>query len=200
VFDMFVQAKQPGDSGIGLGLTIVKRLVAMHDGTVTASSPGPDQGSEFRVRLPVARAEALVAAPQRPSSPTAVVDCARLLVAVVEDNEDVREGMKELLEDLGHKVEVAGDGHSGTELILRLEPDVAFVDIGLPIVDGFGVAARVRERLASDRLKLVAMSGFGQASDRLRSREAGYDTHIVKPPNLDLLRSILDCRSDRPKL
>jgi CheY-like chemotaxis protein len=189
VFEMFVQGKQPADSGLGLGLTIVKRLVGMHDGTVTVSSSGSDQGSEFRVRLPIAGAEALAAAQPKPSKP--IGDAAPLRVAVVEDNEDIRELMKELLEDLGHEVSVAEDGKSGAELILRLEPDVAFIDIGLPVVDGYGVAARVREQLGPERVKLVAMTGFGNESDRLRSHEAGYDTHVVKPPTEEIVRRIL---------
>jgi two-component system, sensor histidine kinase len=190
VFEMFVQAKEPGDSGLGLGLAIVRRLVTMHDGTVTVSSPGTGRGSEFRVRLRVAAPEAVGPAPQQPEAP-AKVDRARQLVVLVEDNEDLREGVKELIEDMGHKVEVAEDGQAGAELILRLEPDVAFVDIGLPVVDGYGVAVRVREQLGSDRVKLVAMTGFGQSSDRLRSKDAGFDTHVVKPPTVEILQGIL---------
>jgi signal transduction histidine kinase len=191
VFDMFVQAKQPGDPGLGLGLTIVKRLVAMHDGTVTVSSAGPNQGSEFRVRLPFTGEPIPAATPRLAPPPAPVVEDKPLLVAVVEDNEDVRDGMKEILEDLGHAVEVAADGEAGAELILRLQPHVAFVDIGLPGVDGYGVAARVRERMGADRVKLVAMTGFGQYSDRERSKEAGYDAHIVKPPTVDIIRTVL---------
>jgi signal transduction histidine kinase len=191
IFDMFFQGKEPGDSGLGLGLSIVKRLVTMHDGTVTASSPGRDQGSEFRVRLPLPGAEALAAARAQAKRSAPAPDGAPQLVVVVEDNEDLRDSLTELLVDLGHEVEAAEDGRAGAELILRVEPDVAFVDIGLPIVDGYGLAARVRERLGPDRLKLVAMTGFGAESDRLRSRQAGYDTHIVKPPTEDVLRSIL---------
>jgi signal transduction histidine kinase len=189
VFEMFVQGKQPAETGLGLGLTIVQRLVSMHDGSVTVSSAGRDQGSEFCVRLPVARVEALAAAQPRPPQP--VRDAAPLRVAVVEDNEDIRELMKELLEDLGHEVAVAEDGKSGAELILRLQPDVAFVDIGLPGVDGYGVASRVREQLGPERVKLVAMTGFGKESDRLRSKESGYDTHVVKPPTEEMVRRIL---------
>jgi signal transduction histidine kinase len=191
VFDMFVQAKRPGDTGLGLGLSIVERLVTMHDGVVTVSSPGPDQGCEFRVRLPVTGAESLAAAPRLAKPVAPVAEDRPLVVAVVEDNEDVRDGMKEILEELGHAVEVAADGEAGTELILRLRPHVAFVDIGLPGVDGYGVAARVRERIGADRVKLVAMTGFGQHSDRERSKEAGYDAHIVKPPTEDILRDVL---------
>jgi signal transduction histidine kinase len=191
VFDMFVQGKQTGESGLGLGLSIVKRLVGMHDGTVTVSSPGTGQGSEFRVRLPVSPAEAVAAAAPHARAAKRVADGPPLRVVVVEDNEDVRDSMKELLEDLGHEVAVAEDGRSGAQLILSLLPDVAFIDIGLPVVDGYGVAARVREQLGSDRVKLIAMTGFGKESDRQRAKQAGYDAHVVKPPTVDILRSVL---------
>jgi CheY-like chemotaxis protein len=110
---------------------------------------------------------------------------------VVEDNEDMRDSMKELLIVLGHNVETADDGESGAELILRLEPDLAIVDLGLPLLDGFQVAARVRSRLGPDRVRLVAMTGYGQDADRQRSREAGFDAHLVKPADMNAVIEIL---------
>jgi two-component system, sensor histidine kinase len=190
IFDMFVQGKTVGGAGLGLGLAIVKRLVEMHDGTVSVSSAGVGQGSEFRVRLPIATDAPATAALPDPEPPLATTATTPLSIALVEDNEDLREGLLELLGMMGHEVQAATDGEAGAELILRLEPDVAFVDIGLPGMDGYGVAARVRSQLG-DRVRLVAMSGFGQASDVQRSREAGYHGHIVKPPDVETLRKIL---------
>jgi CheY-like chemotaxis protein len=108
-----------------------------------------------------------------------------LCIVLVEDNEDIRESMQDLLMALGHEVHTASDGTSGAALILQREPDVAIVDIGLPGIDGYEVAARVRDRLGPDRLRLVAMTGYGDASDRRRTREAGFDTHLVKPAGID---------------
>lgn len=114
------------------------------------------------------------------------IDSERALsIVLVEDNEDIRESMQDLLTALGHRVHAAGDGTSGAALILQLQPDVAIVDIGLPGMDGYEVAAQVRHRLGPDRLRLVAMTGYGDASDRRRTREAGFDTHLVKPAGID---------------
>jgi two-component system, sensor histidine kinase len=108
-----------------------------------------------------------------------------LSVVLVEDNEDIRDSMQELLTALGHVVHAASDGTSGAELILQVEPDVAIVDIGLPGIDGYEVAARVRHRLGHERLRMVAMTGYGDASDRRRTREAGFDAHLLKPAGID---------------
>jgi CheY-like chemotaxis protein len=115
-----------------------------------------------------------------------VIDSERAVsVVLVEDNDDIRESMEELLTALGYEVHGASDGASGAALILQLEPDVAIVDIGLPGIDGYEVAARVRHHLGHDRLRLVAMTGYGDDSDRRRTREAGFDTHLVKPAGID---------------
>ena len=114
------------------------------------------------------------------------IDSGRALsIVLVEDNQDIRESMQELLTELGHEVHAASDGDAGAALILQLEPDVAIVDIGLPGIDGYEVAARVRHRLGHERLRMVAMTGYGDASDRRRTREAGFDTHLVKPAGID---------------
>ena len=152
IFDVFVQAKKTGDAGLGLGLAIVKRLVAMHEGTVLAASEGLGKGSEFVVRLPLPPTPAaslpLTADISSDVSSTAE-DVEPLSIVLVEDNEDLREEMKELLEEMGHSVEAAEDGEAGVELILRRRPAIAFVDIGLPLLDGCGVATRVRAELGT---------------------------------------------------
>jgi CheY-like chemotaxis protein len=113
------------------------------------------------------------------------------VVALVDDNPDIREMMHELLTMWGHQVESADDGEAGVALILRLRPNVAFVDIGLPDLDGYGVAERVRKALGSDVLRMVAMTGFGRDSDRRRAREAGFDAHLVKPADIESLKKVL---------
>jgi CheY-like chemotaxis protein len=115
-----------------------------------------------------------------------------LSIVLIDDNEDIRDLLGSLLRSWGHRVEVAGDGEQGYQLALREQPDVAFVDIGLPDIDGYGVAQRLRSQLQPDRLRLVAMTGFGQASDKRRALEAGFDLHIVKPASIDALKQALD--------
>jgi signal transduction histidine kinase len=188
IFDMFAQARR-GD-GLGLGLTIVKRLTEMHGGSVSVSSAGASQGSEFVVRLPID-----ASSPATDSAP--VVEIVRgpgsrpLVIALIDDNHDVRQTTQDLLEDMGHTVEVADDGEKGAALILRLQPDVALVDIGMPLLDGHGLAARVRAQPVGARVRLVAMSGYGAESDRRRSREAGFDHHLVKPCDMAMLMKML---------
>jgi signal transduction histidine kinase len=191
IFDMYAQAR-PGD-GLGLGLAIVKRLTEMHGGSVSVNSAGPRRGSEFVVRLPTTQALAPVLEGPRPALEASNQNGSRpLVIALVEDNEDVREVTRDLLQSLGHTVQVAEDGEKGAALILSLKPDVALVDIGMPVMDGHGVAALVRAAAGGDRVRLVAMSGYGTESDRRRSREAGFDHHLVKPCDMATLVKALE--------
>ena len=193
VFDVFVQENTNGaGNGLGLGLTVVKRLVTMHRGTVTAASPGPGLGSTFVITLPLEASDALEppAPAEEKETPTAAAappKAKSLSVVLVEDNEDIRDSMRELLTELGHDVHDARDGEAGADLILRLAPDLAIVDVGLPLLDGYQVATRVRQQLGPERVRLVAMTGFGQASDRRRALEAGFDAHLVKPADVNAL-------------
>jgi len=214
VFDIFVQEGGGRDTegGLGLGLTIVKRLIELHGGTVTAASQGPGAGSTFTITLrmdPRAAAGAATAsqapsrggldglalgasAPAGGSSAAAPAAPVRgLSVVLVEDNEDIVESMSEFLADLGHKVHTAGDGRRGLEMILSEKPDVAIVDVGLPILDGYQVAAEVRQHMGAAAPRMVAMTGYGQEADRRRARDAGFDRHLVKPAEMSEIIAVL---------
>jgi signal transduction histidine kinase/DNA-binding response OmpR family regulator len=190
IFDTFVQGKQPASrarGGLGLGLTLVRSLVELHGGTVRASSRGPGLGSTFEVRLPAAPvAPERGAGDGRPNGANG--DGARLRIALIEDNPDVRDTLRQLLELRGHEVVFAEDGLAGVELVRSHRPDVALVDIGLPGLDGYEVAERLRD--ASTRL--VALTGYGGAEDRSRAAHAGFDAHLVKPIDLEALTRVLD--------
>ena len=175
VFELFYQAPQPLDrprGGLGVGLSLAQRLVTLHDGTIAARSAGRGKGSEFTVNLPfVAESPAVAPADARP---------ARLRIVIVEDNDDNRDMLVELLRSEGHMVWAADNGVSGAELILAERPDVALVDVGLPGLDGFGVASKVREEVAG-LVRLVALTGYGLPQDRTRAADAGFDCHVLKP-------------------
>jgi len=196
LFDMFSQEQPSAGMGLGLGLTVVKRIVSMHQGSVAVRPRVSTQGSEFTVELPIMTPSPSQSLPSNHVTPPASdapwpAATPALRVVLVEDNDDIREIMQELLAVWGHEVEVASDGVAGAELILRLRPDVALIDIGLPHLDGYGVAARVRSQLEQGTIKLVAMTGFGQDSDRKRAKDAGFDAHLVKPPDVGALQKIL---------
>jgi CheY-like chemotaxis protein/nitrogen-specific signal transduction histidine kinase len=190
VFEPFRQGQQGLDrstGGLGLGLTLVSRLVELHGGAVEAQSPGVDRGSVFIVRLP-RRGEPLGAAAR--SSRTAPGIAQARLVLIVEDNADARHTLRTLLETLGHEVHEAADGEAAIVAALALEPDVALIDIGLPQLDGYEVARRVRA--AGGRMRLVALTGYGQDADVRRAREAGFDVHLLKPAGVDQLRAAIE--------
>jgi CheY-like chemotaxis protein/two-component sensor histidine kinase len=188
IFDLFTQAPSSLDrseGGLGLGLTLVRTLVQMHGGSVSATSDGPGRGAEFVVRLPAARGPTLLRRDPAPAPTAEALD-----VVLVDDNDDMREMLASLLRASGHRVEDCCDGPSGLEAILELRPHVAIVDIGLPGMDGFEVARRVRAQLGTE-IRLVAITGYGQPEDRARTRAAGYDVHVVKPTSpAELLASL----------
>jgi two-component system, sensor histidine kinase len=209
IFGMFVQ-EQAGGGGLGLGLTLVERLVKLHGGRVAADSEGTGKGATFTVELPLVAtptgesgtlavdANGLHApANTREAAPAPAKEQRPLAICLVDDNPDIRETMCDLLSTWGHNVETATDGPSGVELIVRREPDLAFVDIGLPRLDGYGVAAQVRARLPAGRTRLVAMSGFGQEADRRRSLEVGFNAHLVKPADIDAILNVLSPLPER---
>jgi signal transduction histidine kinase len=191
VFDLFTQATRSLDrsqGGLGVGLTLVRRLVELHGGAVAAASAGLGQGSEFTVTLPVAAAPAEDrAGGGRAAAPA---DAAPLRVVVIDDNVDGAESLADLIGALGHDVRTAHDGFAGIGVVREFEPDVVLLDIGLPGMDGFEVARRLRGEVGT-RAALVTVSGYGREEDRAQSRQAGCERHFVKPIDLGTLRTIL---------
>lgn len=190
IFDLFVQGSRTlarSEGGLGLGLTIVKRLVELHGGSVSASSPGPHRGSVFRVRLPRIVEQVVDAPPVGAELPTSR---ARRIV-IIEDNADFREGLRLLLESWGHRVEEAASGAEGVDVIRRARPEIVLVDLGLPGIDGYVVARAVRSAPGGDAILLVAITGYGRESDRRRATEAGFDAHLTKPVSPRELASTL---------
>jgi CheY-like chemotaxis protein len=180
IFDVFVQGDRSLDrraGGLGLGLTLVKRLAELHGGQVSAHSAGPGRGSRFRVVLPAIPVPVAERAPAAPSPP-ARRSCRILLI---EDHEDARQMMRIGLEHEGHTVFDAPDGPAGLRLVGDIAPDVIVVDLGLPGLDGYEVGRRLRDRTDVGAPLLIALSGYGQPEARQRAREAGFDAHLTKP-------------------
>jgi PAS domain S-box-containing protein len=193
IFEMFAQVDgslERAQSGLGIGLTLVKKLVAMHGGSVEAHSDGVGLGSEFVVRLPGVVASATPDSPQpaeRLSSPTS-----SRRVLVVDDNTDSATSLAMLLELEGHVTHVANDGLEAVEAAAAFEPDLILLDIGLPKLNGYEAARRIRQQPSGREPVLVALTGWGQEEDRRRSREAGFDRHMVKPVDYSSLRRLLE--------
>lgn len=192
VFDLFVQGAAAPDrapGGLGIGLTIVRRLVEMHGGTVEARSPGVGLGSEFLLRLPARPLPSVetVASPLPAPAPSP----AGLRVLVVEDNELTAESLALVLRLWGHEVYVAPDAALALELAAHHEPNVILSDIGLPGMDGYELARRLREGRTFGGAVLIALTGYGREDDRRRALDAGFDHHLVKPPDLDALAHLL---------
>jgi signal transduction histidine kinase len=193
VFDLFTQAERSLDrsqGGLGLGLTLIKRLVEMHGGTVEAHSEGPGKGSEFVVRLPAF--EGVVPGEPGPAGDTPSPPPAPpRRVLVVDDNADAAETLAWLLRAAGHDVLTAYDGRAAVDTAPAFRPEVVLLDIGLPGIDGYEVAARLRRRPELREALLVAVTGYGQDEDRRRSREAGFDEHLTKPIDPAALPALL---------
>lgn len=211
IFEPFAQAERSPDraqGGLGLGLTVVRDLVEMHGGTVEARSEGAGRGSEFQVRLPVCGVAPQRAPREQPTAAPVAAGGNAARVLVVDDNLDAAETLSELLCLWGYMVETAPDGERGVAVAERFRPDLVLLDIGLPGIDGYEVARRLRRAevggrskpkreapagaaVSTNRVVLVAVTGYGQAEDRERSKDAGFDHHLAKPVDPDSLRELL---------
>ena len=195
VFDLFVQQPQALDraaGGLGLGLAIVKNLVASHGGSVRVESDGPGTGSEFIVTLPSMPAAGGAARPATTGAATAAPRGSPVCrVLVVDDSADGAAMLADSLESMGHEVRVAHDGRAALDAAAAFHPDVAVLDIGLPEMSGYELAAHLRELPGGRAIRFVAATGYGRSRDRVTSMAAGFDDHLVKPVNLDRLREIV---------
>jgi CheY-like chemotaxis protein len=191
IFDMFMQVDRTSEhsqGGLGIGLTLVKRLTEMHGGSIDATSNGEGQGSEFIVRLPI------LSKPTAVSQSTAEISPAsppRRRILIVDDNEDSADSLAMLLEITGNKTYMAHDGLEAVEAIEKYRPEVVLLDIGLPRMDGHEVCRRIREQPWGKDIIMLALTGWGQEDDRRRSEEAGFNGHLVKPVDYDKLLELL---------
>jgi len=194
IFELFVQADQSStktQGGLGIGLTLVKNLVELHGGSVDAHSAGLGAGSEFVVRLPltVIPSENRQICEPKITSPSLSPSGLKLLV--VDDNEDAARSLAMLLQFKGHEVRVAYSGAEALELVKSYIPDLAFLDLGMPDMDGYEVARRLRKIPELKNTILAALTGWGQTTDRRRTADAGFHHHLVKPPEADVLDRLL---------
>jgi CheY-like chemotaxis protein len=190
VFDMFVQGERTLDraqGGLGIGLTLVRRLVELHGGTVVATSDGAGRGSTFTVRMP-----RLTGTRSLASMPSSLDPVTSRRILLIEDSRDAREMFRIVLEHAGHRVFEAESGDRGLELLEKVRPEVAIIDIGLPGLDGYEVARRIRDQPHGHAMLLLALTGYGHPRDRERSTEAGFDYHLVKPVDPYYLARLLD--------
>ena len=195
IFEMFTQADQSIErqhGGLGIGLALVKRLVEMHEGEVSANTNPTGQGSEFRVRLPLIKT---ASEETRVKTESIATPQATMRILVVDDNHDSAETLSLLLQMLGNDVSVAHDGEEALRMALELRPDVILLDIGLPKLNGYDVARRIRQEPWGATPLLVAITGWGQTEDMELSHEAGFDRHVVKPVDPDALLALIQKRA-----
>jgi CheY-like chemotaxis protein len=196
IFDTFTQADQSlarSAGGLGVGLALVRRLCELHGGEVRASSAGLGKGSEFEVRLPTVAPPADADMARAQISPVASGG-APLRVLVAEDNRDIANSTTALLELWGHESQMVHSGKDVVPAALIFRPDVVLLDIGLPDVDGFEVARRIRNEPTLVSVRVIAMTGYGQDRDRDRTRETGFNAHLVKPVQAQVLKAMIEQR------
>ena len=193
VFDLFVQGDQGPDrprGGLGIGLTLVRWLVELHGGTAEVHSGGLGRGSTFTLRMPRIEAPLERSTNRAMAAPSDV----RRRILIVEDNADAREALRAILEQDGHEIFEAGSGPDGVASALANHPEVALIDLGLPVFDGYEVARRIRAASQANGIVLIAVSGYGLPEDQRKAEQAGFDAHLVKPVDLDLLTELLERR------
>jgi CheY-like chemotaxis protein/two-component sensor histidine kinase len=190
VFDMFVQLEQSGQrEGLGIGLTLVKHLVELHGGLVEASSAGAGQGSTFKVLLPLADSPPLNPPDQ---SAVNVVPTYRARILVADDNRDAADTLSAFLELDGHEVRTAYDGVEALHIAEQFAPQIALLDIGMPNLDGYQTARRIRQQSWGSSMMLVALTGWGQEEDRRQATEAGFNCHLVKPADPQTIGALIE--------
>jgi CheY-like chemotaxis protein len=189
MFEMFSRGEHHGHhpDGLGIGLALARRLAEMHGGTLEAHSAGAGAGSEFTLRLPLAAGDAERAA----EPPVMAAAFPRKRILVVDDNRDAADSLGMMLELLGAQVRVAHNGDEALEVFSRYDPAVVLLDIGMPGMDGYEVARLLRHRFPEHDATIVALTGWGQDSDRQRAREAGFDHHLIKPAEMTTLQALL---------
>ncbi|HKP82754.1 MAG TPA: PAS domain S-box protein [Pyrinomonadaceae bacterium] len=195
IFDMFMQVDRTSEqsqAGLGIGLTLVKRLTEMHGGSIEARSAGEGQGSEFIVRLPILSKPGVLCEPE-----TAVESSSERRILIVDDNRDSADSLAMLLEITGNKTYLAHDGVEALEAAEKYRPEVVLLDIGLPRLDGHEVCRRIREKSWSKNIVIIALTGWGQEDDRRKSEEAGFNGHLVKPVDYDKLLELLSSLTSR---
>ena len=192
IFEMFAQidstTSDPG--GLGIGLTLVRSLVQMHGGSVRAESAGPGKGSTFHLRLPIVIAKPDPAPSIAPDSSERINSIKRVLI--VDDNADAAETLAMAVSLMGHEVATADNGQRALDLVLGFRPHVVFMDLGMPVMDGWEAAKRLRAQPGNEAIRLVALTGWGQDGDREKTRAAGFDQHLVKPADPETLRGLLE--------
>ncbi len=195
LFNLFSQLTASGhrsQSGLGIGLSLVRKLAELHGGNVAAASEGLNKGSEFTVRLPLIQPAAGAEEPESPGETLPAPGATpRHRILVADDNLDALDSLALLLEWAGHDVRKASDGAEAVRQAVEWRPDLALLDIGMPKLNGYDVARRLRTEPWGKRLRLVALSGWGQSEDLRRSRESGFDLHLVKPVSFEALHAIL---------
>jgi CheY-like chemotaxis protein len=186
IFDLFVQSDRSLDrseGGLGIGLSVVQRLVRMHGGEVSAASAGPGRGATFEIRLPQ------IPPPQEPTRPRPRPTIQPQRILVVDDNADAANSLAEFLRLDGHVTEAVYSAKGALQSVASFGPNVVLLDIGLPEMDGYQVARQIRS--AASGVRLVALTGYGQTEDTQRTRSAGFDAHMVKPVDLDALQGVI---------
>ncbi|MBC7685535.1 MAG: response regulator [Bdellovibrionales bacterium] len=195
VFEMFSQVKstiERSQGGLGIGLSLVHRLVEMHEGTVIATSPGIGQGSTFVVRLPLANTNELPPLMSGQTQPPTGESPARLEILVADDNQDAADMLARLLQSAGHEVRLANDGYHTVRSALTNRPDIAIIDIGMPGLNGHEVAKALRRIPEMQKTVLVALTGWGSAEDLMAAKNAGFDHHLTKPVQIEKIEAIVN--------
>jgi CheY-like chemotaxis protein len=193
VFDLFAQGAEPmegSQSGLGIGLALARRLIEMHDGRIDAYSDGPGRGSRFVIRLPLAQqAEARAKTRGHTRRITS-------RVLIVDDNDDAARSMAMLVEALGGRAAAAHDGLTGLSMLAEFEPDIVFLDIGMPGMDGYEACRRIRRAQSDRRPTIIALTGWGHPQDKQRALDVGFDAHLTKPVDPSALEDLLSALAE----